>query len=82
MEYVQEIALLQCIFRIGIRVHFVPSGFNWFADALSREKLDAFHKYAELFSCEFDEMPIETPKIEGAKDYSAESNQLNVIEVK
>ncbi len=43
MEYIQEIVLHLCIFRIGLRVEFIPTEMNGYSDALSRGQLQRFH---------------------------------------
>ncbi len=57
MEYIQEIVLLMCEYRIELRVHYIPSSFNGLADALSRFDAKRFHDLAHLYNVAINEKP-------------------------
>ena len=57
MEYIHEIVLLLCIYRINLRVEHIPTQINSFSDALSRRELTRFHRMVEEMGFEMNEQP-------------------------
>ncbi len=57
MEYIQEIVLHLCIYRINLRVEYIPTEMNGLADALSRNELRRFHQIVSENGMTMDRYP-------------------------
>ena len=59
MEYIHEIVLLLCIYRINLRVEHIPTQINSLSDALSRLQLERFHRIVGEMGFHMNEQPTE-----------------------
>ena len=58
MDFIYEITLVQCMYKIEIYVQYIPSEMNVMADALSRKDFARFQQEVRLFGFNFDTRPV------------------------